>query len=500
MSEKFSRTPVILWNETTKSGPRETYGFAGSVGVVLEGQLLRTEAASDTVYVFMHPTTTLHLLPLPEGLAASGRHVLCAASRYPKNDAQLIMEKVVLDLGAWIRWAREEAGYRHVVLMGWSGGGSLALFYQAEAEQPTVTATPAGDPISTAEANLIPADGLVLVAANYRTYIEVGTRVSGACGASGWLTFILNHTDWHLGQMGAAQEAVWGGDTEGKILGPLTPAPGFECRWVEGGTVVCGEWPYSSGSDRAKWAIIGYPMFDGDGPPSMECGLISLTDVTVPDTWQVAGMAGTCSNTIVVPETFIPDTYQIPLADMVERRFRTPYTDEALYRMDAALVFHIATLPSVLGLARAAFEATLERLTRSRRAQSYTLYLDTTKSPATQSSMARASWLVDTAFRQACDIADEIDDRAARDEPFTPVERAAHVMRVAQAHRGCREAMDLILDAGGAGSFALANPVQRMWRDMAVASRHGLSVPGIKEELYGRALLGADEQQMTPLR
>ncbi|HEY9415811.1 MAG TPA: hypothetical protein VIQ30_13690 [Pseudonocardia sp.] len=166
MSEKFSRTPVILWNETTKSGPRETYGFAGSVGVVLEGQLLRTEAASDTVYVFMHPTTTLHLLPLPEGLAASGRHVLCAASRYPKNDAQLIMEKVVLDLGAWIRWAREEAGYRHVVLMGWSGGGSLALFYQAEAEQPTVTATPAGDPISTAEANLIPADGLVLVAAH----------------------------------------------------------------------------------------------------------------------------------------------------------------------------------------------------------------------------------------------------------------------------------------------------------------------------------------------
>lgn len=162
----FTRTPLILWTETNRTGPAETYGFAGSVGVVLEGQLLRGDAPSETLYVFMHPTTTLHLLPLPEALAANGRHVLCAASRYPKNDSALILEKVVLDLGQWIRWAREEAGYRRVVLMGWSGGASLALFYQAEAEKPAVTVTPAGDPVSIVDAGLIPADGLVLVAAH----------------------------------------------------------------------------------------------------------------------------------------------------------------------------------------------------------------------------------------------------------------------------------------------------------------------------------------------
>ncbi|GEL21243.1 alpha/beta hydrolase [Pseudonocardia sulfidoxydans NBRC 16205] len=166
MSGAFTRTPVIVWSERTDTGPAETYGFAGSAGVVIEGQLLRGETASDTVYVFMHPTTTLHLLPLPEAMAAAGRHVLCAASRYPKNDSTLIMEKAVLDLGRWVRWAREEAGYRRVVLMGWSGGGSLALFYQAEAERPSVTSTPAGDPVSTVDAGLVPADGLVLVAAH----------------------------------------------------------------------------------------------------------------------------------------------------------------------------------------------------------------------------------------------------------------------------------------------------------------------------------------------
>ncbi|NLU84302.1 alpha/beta hydrolase [Rhodococcus sp. HNM0569] len=144
----------------------ETYGFAGTQGVTLEGQLLRTDASSDTLFVCMHPTSTLQLMPIPTAMAERGMHVLCAASRYPKNDSALVFEKVLLDLGGWIRWAREEAGYGKVVLMGWSGGGSLSLLYQAEAEDPTITRTPAGDPVDVAGAGLIPADGVVFIAAH----------------------------------------------------------------------------------------------------------------------------------------------------------------------------------------------------------------------------------------------------------------------------------------------------------------------------------------------
>ena len=48
---------------------------------------------------------------------------------------------VIRDLGAWIRHAREVLGYHHIVLAGWSGGGSLSMFYQAQAEHPTITDT-----------------------------------------------------------------------------------------------------------------------------------------------------------------------------------------------------------------------------------------------------------------------------------------------------------------------------------------------------------------------
>jgi pimeloyl-ACP methyl ester carboxylesterase len=91
-------------------------------------------------------------------------HVLCAGSRFAKNDTPLIMEKVALDLGAYLRHAKEKWGYRKIVLCGWSGGGSLALFYQAQAEKPTVTQTPAGDPIDLS--NLIAADAMIFQAAH----------------------------------------------------------------------------------------------------------------------------------------------------------------------------------------------------------------------------------------------------------------------------------------------------------------------------------------------
>lgn len=168
MQQKFPwqrHLQILSFPETLAA--KEVYGFAGNTGMVnLEGQLMRGDRPSRTVFVFMHPASTLQLLPMPMALADRGFHVLAAASRYARNNSALIMEKVALDLGAWVRHARETLGYDRVVLVGWSGGGSLSLFYQAQAERPTITRTPAGDPVDLAAAGLVAADGVVFIAAH----------------------------------------------------------------------------------------------------------------------------------------------------------------------------------------------------------------------------------------------------------------------------------------------------------------------------------------------
>ncbi|MFN3148154.1 MAG: alpha/beta hydrolase [Paracoccaceae bacterium] len=162
----FDRVPLIVSFEE-RAAFAETYGFVGSQGrVFLEGQLLRPDTPSDTALLVMHPASTLTLMPLPAALAAAGHHVICCASRYARNDTALVMEKVAADLGAYVRHAKEVLGYARVVVMGWSGGGALALFYQSQAEAPTLTDTPAGDPYDLTAAGLIPADAVTFIAAH----------------------------------------------------------------------------------------------------------------------------------------------------------------------------------------------------------------------------------------------------------------------------------------------------------------------------------------------
>lgn len=161
----YDRIPYLIVFDDD-SDYRDTYGGV-TESVVLESFLMRPkDVPSDTVIVFMHPIGGGAYLPMSNALPRAGHHVIYCNSRYRGVDSALIMEKVVQDLGACVRDARERWGYTNVVLAGWSGGGALSLYYQQQAQEPTVTHTPAGDPFDMAALELQPADGVMLLAAH----------------------------------------------------------------------------------------------------------------------------------------------------------------------------------------------------------------------------------------------------------------------------------------------------------------------------------------------
>lgn len=161
----YERIPYLVVFEDT-SAYRDTYGGV-SENVVLESYLLKPpNHESDTAIVFMHPIGGGAYLPMTNALAKAGHHVIYCNSRYRGVDSALIMEKVVQDLGACVRDAKERLGYKKIVLGGWSGGGSLSLLYQQQAEKPSITQTPAGDPPDLTSLDLIPANGIMLMAAH----------------------------------------------------------------------------------------------------------------------------------------------------------------------------------------------------------------------------------------------------------------------------------------------------------------------------------------------
>jgi pimeloyl-ACP methyl ester carboxylesterase len=161
---KYHRTPyLVVQRDTAKR--RDVYGSIGD-DVVLHAQLLRGDEDSTTAVVAMHPIGSPGYLPMFSGLARAGFHVIASDTRYSNGDAALLMENVLLDLGAVVKDARERLGYERVLLAGWSGGGSLMMGYQGEAEQPRIMRTASGDYTALADTTLTPADGVMILAAH----------------------------------------------------------------------------------------------------------------------------------------------------------------------------------------------------------------------------------------------------------------------------------------------------------------------------------------------
>jgi len=128
------------------------------------GKLTRP-SGSRTAALLLHPTSNYMGHYLVEPLARRGISTLTQNTRYVGNDSLLHMEYVLLDVGAAVAHLRS-LGFERVILIGNSGGAATMSFYQAQAENLTITDTPAGDPVHIAPADLPPADGIALTAAH----------------------------------------------------------------------------------------------------------------------------------------------------------------------------------------------------------------------------------------------------------------------------------------------------------------------------------------------
>lgn len=161
--DHFQRIPY----EPATDGRVEMHSGLSRHYPTLHGNLVAAPGYSREVGLIMcHPASNFLSHFLLRAFAGAGIPAMGLNTRYASNEPALIMERAAFDLGTGVRWMTDELGFEKVVLLGFSGGGSLASFYQSQAENPTVTQTPAGDPARFADAKLRPADALLLVGAH----------------------------------------------------------------------------------------------------------------------------------------------------------------------------------------------------------------------------------------------------------------------------------------------------------------------------------------------
>jgi alkylation response protein AidB-like acyl-CoA dehydrogenase len=330
-----------------------------------------------------------------------------------------------------------------------------------------------------------------------RAMLDVSSAIAEADGGAAWVVNLNNICCWLTSLFPVrAQDEVFGADPDTRVSGVLNPSA--TSTKVPGGFRVSGTWHYNSGGWHAQWAVLGMPVVNAAGEAiDQGLALIPMTDLEREDTWFVAGMKSTGSICLKAKDIFVPDHRILSVPRAIEGDYPTEMRDqEPFYRSAFVPILSVILLGPILGLGRAALEFVRQKA--ASRAIAYTAFTKQNMSVAFQLQIAEAALMIDTAHLHAYRAADDIDDAAIRDVYPDMIVRTRVRADSGYAAEKTTQAIDKLLTAHGSSGFAESSPLQRIWRDAAVASRHAVILPPIGYEVYGKALLGV-ENTITPL-
>ena len=169
--------------------------------------------------------------------------------------------------------------------------------------------------------------------------------------------------------------------------------------------------------------------------------MLPASDVTVIDTWHVAGLRGTGSHDFAVQNLFVAEDYVRPL------NFDVPVESGPLYAFPFIGNFAVAKAAVALGIARHAIE-TLKELALAKTPTGQTSLLR--ERSVVQSDLARAVVLMRSARAFLHETVYEVWRSVAAGDPPTTDQRAwLRLAAVDGVHRAV-QAVDSMYNAGGA--------------------------------------------------
>ena len=264
--------------------------------------------------------------------------------------------------------------------------------------------------------------------------------------------------------------------------------PAATARPVEGGLVVDGRWPWGSGSYGCTWIGGGCWIVDDQGtrsprPDGLATPFVFFerAQVELLDTWRVAGLRGTGSTDYAVSGAFVPEGRWV---QFVPRS--APVVDRPLYRFPFLGALSLGVCAVALGLARRAQDELVALAGAKRPAQSERTLAER---PAVQADVARAEAAWRSGRALVRETVAEAWAAAEAGDQLSDEQRRRLRLAATDATWRAASAVDRMYHAAGGSSIHEHSPLQRVFRDVHVATQHGM-VAERTYELTGRMALG----------
>jgi 3-hydroxy-9,10-secoandrosta-1,3,5(10)-triene-9,17-dione monooxygenase len=293
-----------------------------------------------------------------------------------------------------------------------------------------------------------------------------------------------------------AQDLIWGKDANVLIASSFI-FPAGRARKVDGGYVLRGSWPFSSGVDACEWNMLASVVSSDDEADGIEYRIFLLNkrDYKISDTWNATGLRGTGSNDIEVDDAFVATPMTVSVSDLAGGP--TPGSaanPNPLYALPVFSLFPYVLSGVALGNAQACLDDFVE-VTRHRVSTYNRTKLGDFQS--TQIKIAEASAKIDAARRIM--RANCIEAMADARRGLIPDIAAKTRLRRDGSYSVnlCTEAVSLLFAASGARGLFTTGALQRQFRDAHAINSHLAFNFDAAGTNYGRVALGLPSENLT---
>jgi 3-hydroxy-9,10-secoandrosta-1,3,5(10)-triene-9,17-dione monooxygenase len=332
---------------------------------------------------------------------------------------------------------------------------------------------------------------------DYVALVDCADAIGQADASAAWNFANLSSHHWMLAMFDKrAQDLVWNKDVNALIASSFI-FPAGRARKIDGGYVLSGSWPFSSGVDSSEWNMLASVVSSDDEADGIEYRvfLLNKSDYTIKDTWNATGLRGTGSNDVEVNDAFVAEPMTIGVHELAGGpTLGSAVNPNPLYALPVFSLFPYVLSGVALGNAQACLDDYVELA--SHRASTYNrAKLGDLQS--TQIKIAEASAKIDAArliMRSTC-----INAMADARRGHVPDTAAKTRMRRDGAFSVnlCTEAVSLLFAASGARGLATSGALQRQFRDAHAINSHIAFNFDAAGTNYGRVALGLPSENLT---
>ncbi|MBV8806311.1 MAG: hypothetical protein JO042_14735 [Sinobacteraceae bacterium] len=330
---------------------------------------------------------------------------------------------------------------------------------------------------------------------SWDTGAKIVEAVACGDGSAGWVLNAYLCSTWVASLFPiAAQEQVFG--ARGYMVAPCPTNPLLgKARKVDGGYRVTLRAPFGSGVYHSEWAVLCATVDKKDDPtlPVSIIMLLPRADYSFDlSSWAVLGMRATASATIVVEDIFVPDHRAIDMEFLSNGNAPGAIVHgAAVYRVPWAPAFFFYTAAALTGMARNGVDSLQECLQSAVFAAT-----GRRRSEHVPSQMRMGSAAAPADAASALLHSDVSACLAAVEDGTLDVRRRTRY-RLHAAYAGllCRQSISVVKDTAGANALRKGSAIQRIFRDIQMASGNFAFNLDVAEELYGCERLGKSVPQ-----